>query len=58
VSQGTYKTELAKKVAGQTRLSHGAVAEVINATLATIQRALSHGQNVTLSGFGTFCTRH
>jgi DNA-binding protein HU-beta len=58
VSQGMYKTELAKKVAGETRLSQRAVSEVINATLATIQRALSHGHKVTLLGFGTFYSRH
>jgi DNA-binding protein HU-beta len=53
-----YKTELAKKVAGETRLSQRAVSDVINTTLATIQRALSHGHNVTFPGFGTFYTRH
>jgi DNA-binding protein HU-beta len=53
-----YKTELAKKVAGETRLSRRAVSDVINTTLATIQRSLSHGHKVTFPGFGTFYTRH
>jgi DNA-binding protein HU-beta len=53
-----YKTEIVRKVAKETRLSKRAVSDVINATLKTIQWALSHGHNVTFPGFGTFYTRH
>jgi len=48
------KEELVKEVAEKSKLSQKAAAEVIAATLETIQKAVAKGKKVTLVGFGTF----
>ena len=55
-TKGTYgKQALVKDVASRVSgLSQQQVAAVIDATLKTIQEQVAGGQNVTLTGFGTF----
>ncbi len=52
-----YKTELIKRVARETRLSHRIVGDVMDATQRLIEETLRAGQPVTLPGFGSFYTR-
>ena len=49
--------ELTKAVAADTKLSQKAAAEIITATIETIQKTVSKGKKVTLVGFGTFEAR-
>jgi len=51
------KEELVKEVAKQTRISQKDVAEIISATVETIEKTVSKGKKVTLVGFGTFEAR-
>ena len=51
------KEELTKAVAADTKLSQKAAAEIITATIETIQKTVSKGKKVTLVGFGTFEAR-
>ena len=48
------KTELARAVAEETGLSNGQAKEAIEATLEQIANELTHGNEVSLSGFGKF----
>src|SRR3712207_905204 len=52
-----YKTDLIRRVAKETRLSHRIVDDVVRAGLEAIPQALRDGQTVVLPGFGTFYTR-
>ena len=51
------KEELVKEVAEKSKLSQKAAADVIAATLETIQKSVAKGKKVTLVGFGTFEAR-
>ncbi len=48
------KEELVKEVAKRAKLSQKAVADVLTATMATVEKTVSKGKRVTLVGFGTF----
>jgi len=48
------KEELVKEIAKSAKLSQKDAGEALEATMATIQTAVSKGQKVTLVGFGTF----
>jgi DNA-binding protein HU-beta len=48
------KTELAKAVAEETGLSNNQAKDAIEATLDQIANQLTHGNEVTLAGFGKF----
>ena len=48
------KTELIDSVATATGESKRAVAEVLDATIDTVQRQVKKGEKVSLPGFGTF----
>ena len=51
------KEELVKEVSQQAKVSQKATADVIAATLDTIEKTLAKGDRVTLVGFGTFEAR-
>ena len=51
------KEELVKAVAANTKMSQKDTAEIIGATIETIQKTVSKGKKVTLVGFGTFEAR-
>ena len=51
------KEELVKAVATSSKLSQKDTAEIIGATIETIQKTVSKGKKVTLVGFGTFEAR-
>ncbi len=48
------KEELVKEVSQKAKVSQKATADVIAATIDTIETTLAKGQKVTLVGFGTF----
>jgi DNA-binding protein HU-beta len=48
------KAELVEAIASATDSSKAAVDEMLNATIATIIKAVSKGDSVQLVGFGTF----
>ncbi len=48
------KEELVKEVSKKAKVSQKATADVIVATLETIEKTLAKGDRVTLVGFGTF----
>ena len=48
------KEELVKEVSKKSKVSQKASADVIAATLETIQKTVAKGKKVTLVGFGTF----
>lgn len=48
------KEELVKEVAKKTKTSQKSVADVIAATLDTVEKTVAKGKKVTLVGFGTF----
>lgn len=48
------KEELVKAVATSAKMSQKDTAEIIVATIETIQKTVSKGKKVTLVGFGTF----
>lgn len=58
------KTELAHKLASQTGLTQAKASEVVNAIFSTepgegiIAVELDAGRKVSISGFGTFSTKH
>ncbi len=52
------KTELIAAVAEKAGTSKKAAGEAIDATIASISKALSSGDKVTLIGFGTFEVRN
>ena len=51
------KEELVKAVATSAKLSQKDTAEIISATIDTIQKTVAKGKKVTLVGFGTFESR-
>ncbi|MFQ5948501.1 MAG: HU family DNA-binding protein [Acidimicrobiia bacterium] len=51
------KRELVDRVAGVTNETKGTVGDVIDATLDAITKALTGGEKVQLTGFGTFEAR-
>ena len=51
------KEELVKEVAKKSKLSQKAVADVLAATLETVEKTVAKGKKVTLVGFGTFESR-
>ena len=48
------KEELVKAVATSAKMSQKDTAEILSATIETIQRTVAKGKKVTLVGFGTF----
>lgn len=48
------KEELVKEVSKKAKVSQKATADILTATLETIQKTVSKGKKVTLVGFGTF----
>lgn len=51
------KEELVKEVSKKSKMSQKEVAEVINATVESITKAVSKSKRVTLVGFGSFESR-
>ena len=51
------KEELVKEVSKKAKVSQKAAADVIAATLETVEKTVAKGQKVTLVGFGTFESR-
>ena len=51
------KEELVQAITKQTKVTQKEAAEVLNGLVATIQKAVSKGDKVTLVGFGTFESR-
>ncbi len=52
------KTELTDAVSQQAGVSKAEAKRVIEATLQSIENSLSRGEEVTLTGFGTFDVSH
>ncbi len=50
------KTALVRRVARKTGLCQRVVAQVLNASLETVQQTLAAGERVSVPGFGTFYT--
>lgn len=48
------KEELVKEVSKKSKLSQKTVADVLAATLDTVEKTVAKGKKVTLVGFGTF----
>jgi len=51
------KEELVKEVAKKAKVSQKEAAEIISATICSIQKTVASGKKVTLVGFGTFESR-
>ena len=51
------KEELVKEVAKKAKVSQKAAADVLSATIDTVQKTVTKGKKVTLVGFGTFEAR-
>ena len=51
------KEELVTSIAKETKLTQKTVAEVLTATIETIENTVKKGDKVTLVGFGTFEAR-
>ena len=51
------KEELVKAIAKKAKVSQKAAADVLTATIDSIQKTVSKGKKVTLVGFGTFEAR-
>ncbi|MCD7878933.1 MAG: HU family DNA-binding protein [Candidatus Gastranaerophilales bacterium] len=51
------KEELVKEVAKKAKVSQKAAADVLVATIDTVQKTVAKGKKVTLVGFGTFEAR-
>ena len=51
------KEELVKEVAKKAKVSQKAAADVIAATIETIEKSVAKGKRVTLVGFGSFESR-
>ncbi len=51
------KEELVKEVAKKAKVSQKAAADVLSATIDTIQKTVAKSKKVTLVGFGTFEAR-
>ena len=52
------KAEMADRLVARTGLSKGAAKEVVDGVFAAIGEALANGEEVRISGFGTFGTRN
>ncbi len=51
------KEELVKEIAKKAKVSQKAAADVLSATIDTVQKTVAKGKKVTLVGFGTFEAR-
>lgn len=51
------KEELVKEVAKKAKVSQKDAAEILSATLDTIEKTVAKGKKITLVGFGTFEAR-
>ena len=51
------KEELVKEISKKSKVSQKAVANILAATLDTIEKTVKKGKKVTLVGFGTFESR-
>jgi DNA-binding protein HU-beta len=51
------KTDLVTRIAKDAALTKRQAAKVLQATIASVQDAMRHGEKVTLVGFGTFGVR-
>jgi len=51
------KEELVKEIAKKAKVSQKDAAEVLGATLETIEKTVAKGKKITLVGFGTFEAR-
>ena len=51
------KEELVKEVAKKAKVSQKVAADVLSATIDTVQKTVAKGKKVTLVGFGTFEAR-
>lgn len=51
------KTDLVEKIASKTGLTKKAAGDALEAVLETVTGALSKGDKVTVTGFGTFLVR-
>ena len=51
------KEELVKEIAKKAKVSQKAAADVLSATIDTVQKTVAKGKKVTLVGFGTFESR-
>ena len=51
------KEELVKEVAKKAKVSQKVAADVLGATIDTVQKTVAKGKKVTLVGFGTFEAR-
>lgn len=51
------KTDLVEKIASKTGLTKKAAGDALEALLETVSNALSKGDKVTVTGFGTFLVR-
>src|SRR5690348_10527520 len=51
-----HKTEMVRRIAGQTRLAQTVVRDVVNAQHRLIAETLRSGENAVFPGFGTFYT--
>lgn len=52
------KPELAAAIAEQTGLTRDKASEIITAFTDQVSAAVSRGEDISLTGFGTFCIRH
>jgi integration host factor subunit alpha len=52
------KTEIARRIAGETGLTHTKAEEVVNAILNEMKSALAQGDSALLRGFGAFHVRY
>ena len=51
------KEELVKEVAKKAKVSQKEAADILAATLETVEKAVAKGKRVTLVGFGTFTAK-
>jgi len=51
------KTDLVEKIASKTGLTKKAAADALEAVIESVSTALSNGEKVTITGFGTFLVR-
>ncbi|MEI7474432.1 MAG: HU family DNA-binding protein [bacterium] len=51
------KEELVKEISKKSKVSQKQAAEILAATLETIEKSVAKGKKVTLVGFGTFESR-
>lgn len=50
------KAELVKKIAEQSSLTHAQAEQALNAFISVVTTSLKEGDDVVLTGFGTFAT--